>query len=295
MCTKDAIAWSASLSKKESETCSKIGKKIPLRSIWLPIIAGILHIHVLYRALTCLLAGRPGQPLLDIDSGVNLYRDIEYAVMSAYCFDIFCCMLSVVPFSRCKKGSEIVMHHMPVILLLLPCGVPMWNKWESWEPVLRFVKSMDEEGRHHAISLLLYANAWGFVSSLNEAIMCFQKAELSLHGFENMLVPRGEFGPKFWTSWTTEFLELSFKLCIFYLFPILSLRSVFRTDMNIFNYHSNLNPSANHMSTLVATYSSPLQLRGIVWRFFIFSFYPTLGKRTIEKIRRFVSEKPKSN
>ena len=295
MCTKDAISRSARLSKKEAEKCSKIGKKISRRSVWLPIIAGILHLHVLYRALMCLGAGRFGQPLLEIEPSIILYRNIEYAVMSAYCFDIFCCMLSVVPFSRCRKGSEIVMHHMPVILILLPLGVPMWKHWRSWEPMLPLIESMDQEGSHYATSLLLYSNAWGFVSSLNEAIMCFQKAELSLHGFENMLEPRGEFSPKFWTSRTTEFLELSFKLCIFFVFPVLSLWSVFRTDMNLFNFHSNQNPSANFISILAATYAYPLQLRSIVWRFFIFSFYPALGKRTLEKIRRFLSEKPKSN
>ena len=126
---------------------------------------------------------------------------------STWCAVLF----SVVPYSGCKTASEIVAHHLPVFLILLPLGVPMWKLWTEWEPMFPFIESLDDEGRDYAISLLLRANEWGFLISLNETIMCFQNTELPLHGLSTMFEPRDYLRPRFWTSWTMGFWSFRIK------------------------------------------------------------------------------------
>lgn len=265
--------------------------RVQRRVIYLPIIAGVLHLHVLYRALSFLYATLPNQPLIDIEYGQALYFQMELSVLLAYGFDLFCCAVSVVPYSRCKKGSEIVVHHTPVFLILLPLGIPVWKQWSSWEPMLPFIQALGKKSQSDAISLLLRANGWGFVSSLNEAIMCFQKTELSLHGLSTMFDNRENIRHKFFTSWTMEFLELSYKVLIFWVFPVISFLATLQTDRHFYNFNLEQFPSASFLMLLYKTYITPLQLRSVVWRIFIIVFYPSMGKRTINKLRRFLENK----
>ena len=259
--------------------------------IYLPILAGCLHLHVFYRALSFLYLIHPSQPPMEIESSLILYFSMKLAVVLAYGFDLVCCAFSVVPYLGCKKASEIVAHHLPVFLILLPLGVPMWKLWTEWGPMFPFIESLDGEGRDYAISLLLRANGWGFLSSLNETIMCFQKPELPLHRLSTMFEPRDHLRPRFWTSWTMEFLELSYKMSIFWVYPILSAAATCETDWHYFYFNKEQYPSASIFMLLCKTYWSPVQLRSLVWRVFIVLFYPFMGKRTSNKLRRFLKEK----
>lgn len=267
-------------------------KKPTRRHIWLPIIAGILHLHVFYRAISFLLATRGGQPLLQIDPSMALYRAMELSVVLAYFFDLICCALSVIPYSRCKTSSEIIMHHLPVVFVLLPLGIPTWARWTSMEPMLTMLISMNEKETSYVISLLLQGNGWGFVSSLNEAIMCFQRAELSINGVSGMEdADRRRMSKfKFWTSWYIELIELFYKLMIFCLFSSLSIWATFHTDISNYSYFQQQNPTAHPISLLIKTYMSPLQMRSIIWRLFIFILYPQMAKRTFLKLKRFLTE-----
>ena len=271
---------------------SKEQNKPTRRHIWLPIIAGILHLHVFYRAASFLFASRSGLPYLEIEPSMALYRTMELSVVLAYFFDLFCCALSVIPYSRCKKSPEIVAHHLPVVFILLPLGIPMWARWTSIEPMLSLLPSLDAKETDFAISLLFRGNGWGFVSSLNEAIMCFQRAELSLNGLSGMenLNEKRMSKFRFWTSWHIELIELFYKLMIFCCFSVLSIWATCHID--IFNYglYHQENPTEHIISLLVKTYMSPLQMRSVIWRLFIIILYPQMAKRTFLKLRRFLEE-----
>lgn len=272
-------------------------ERIPRRFVWLPILAGLLHLHVFYRASSFLIATISIEPLLEIEPSVALYSFMELSVLLAYGFDFLCLACSVIPYSRCKEAKDIIIHHTPVFVLLLPLGVPMWAKWTSWEPMLPMLQTLEGVKRHYGIVLLLRANALGFVSSLNEAIMCFQRAELSLQGVRTMFVgnddeQRTHNKPTFWTSRPIEFIELSYKVMIFYVFPMFSIWSTFNTDKFFYSYLRDQHPTASVLSLIGKTFMSPLQIRSVIWRLFIFLMYPKLGRRTLGKLNRFLHHEP---
>ena len=64
---------------------------------------------------------------------------------------------------------------------------------------------------HYMLSKILRIEGWGFVSSLNENIMSFQKEELSLHRLSTMFEPRDKIIPIFWNLRPMELLERSYK------------------------------------------------------------------------------------
>merc|ERR1712071_406897 len=156
----------------------------------------------------------------------------------AYMFDLLCCAFSVIPYSRCSKASEIITHHLPILICILPLGIPMWSGWPSYEGMIPFFESFDPPNGHYCMGLLLRGNGLGFVSSLNEAIMCFQRAELSLNGQTTMFMLDKYPGPKYFTSRMMEIFELLYKMCIFCVFPVLSIYYVINTDFEYFDYIS---------------------------------------------------------
>jgi len=122
----------------------------------------------------------------------------------------------VVPYSRChpdpaRGGRDVLMHHLPVLFFLLatfPACV-----WLDG-PVLTWAWMNDNI---HKQSMLLNMG-FGFISSLNEAIMCMQVADL----------PRGV-----WNTKLVYLFELSYKCLIFSIFPLVSSCAAARTFANL--------------------------------------------------------------
>ena len=189
----------------------------------------------------------------------------------AYGFDLICCAVGVVPFSRCRKAGEIWGHHFPVLCVLVPLGAPFYLRLAAIEPCVATWRNNPRVSE----ALFYRINSWAFISSLNEFIMCNARSELEA----------GKSG--FWNSRPVAIFELTYKLGIFVVFSTLSFWSCCHFDVVRFNEARSV--SATLLGAVARTYCSPLQLRTMLWRLFIVTKYPTMAQRTIGKLRKLVT------
>jgi hypothetical protein len=238
---------------------------------WMSFVSALFHLQLfLVTSISLILLYR--DPTMELGRIMFWVRYIDGGVALAYIWDIICINRGVVPFSRCRKGSEIVAHHAPVIFFFLPMALPLVMR-SSWaEPMIGISNKLDER----VLRLYLQGNGWGFISSLNEFIMCMQRVEMSHMQFD----PRSCF----WNSKSIQFLELIFKVGIFTTFSSISCFKSCQIDVIVWQLLSSTNPTSSIFDLFIMTYKSPIQLRTIAWRLFAITNYPKMAKRTLDKL-----------
>lgn len=276
---------------KSKDMCS-------MKSVILPIIAGLLHLQVFCYAMKTIVAPRTLSENGTVDSTIDVY------VFSAYLFDLICCYLfNVVPFSRCKSGKDVAVHHLPVLLVFIPLYLPSHSFLEQlskFDPLIHNILSFGSNANANGsgatvdVTFLLIdgiarANGYGFISSFNEVIMCFQRAEMSLQGVTSFQdIPTMK--QRFFTGRFMMGLELHYKLAIFALFPFFSSTGCFYMERAGYTYLTQVNPEMPLWRILMKLYASPCMLRGVACRVFMITMYPTMAKRTIKKIQQFYND-----
>jgi len=163
--------------------------------------------------------------------------------------------------------------------------------------------------RYAAIYNLIKANGWGFLSSLNEFIMCFQRAEMSLQGvyeFRDEELKKMKY--RFMTSRFMIGVELYFKLGIFFIFSCFGFLACCGLDQVWYTFYREVHAAdvAEGYGTGGPSYldgylyslwnamrymaNSALFWRSILFRVFLLLMYPFMGVRTVKKIKKFHSD-----
>ena len=235
------------------------------------VVAACLHFQVFLGAVGCLLPTGDGDRILRI----------EKAVLWAYGFDMLCLKMGVIPFSRARRPSDIISHHVPVFAFLV-IGLPYTLQW-SFEPAVEIALKIDGTRR-----VFERINGWGFMSSLNEAFMCSQQAEIFLKKSldDRRVIPADKnFHARgfFFTSNLVQLIELAFKLSVFTIFPVFSVLACLEYDIIAWQYHGGLTMALNLLR-------SPVFLRTLAWRAFIVLQYPHMAKRTYSKLHKHLRD-----
>ena len=124
---------------------------------------------------------------------------------------------------------------------------------------------------------------WGFISSMNEFIMCFQRAEMGAYGIADFNSISTQLkGRKFMTSNWMIGLELYFKMGIFWIFPLISLKECFRLDKVWYDYHMMFHPDLSFFNVFLSVCSSVVTMRSLIFRMFVIALYPSMGLRTLK-------------
>jgi len=254
-------------------------------SVLLPVIAGLLHLNATFQCLITLISISDTAKL---EQFRNANCRTEISIFIAYSFDLFCCYAcSIVPFSRCRESREIAMHHLPVVLFIQPLILPVILQWKAYDPV---IIELILNGNNNLAYLLTRASTIGYISSFNEAIMCFQRAELTFYGRKSMSEDSGQkcCEPRIFTSGGVQFLELCYKLMIFMILPLFSCKAMFQCDFIFYKAQmKTVTGLSSFFKEVVCPYfTSPTVLRTILYRFFMIMLYPSMGKKTYQKVRQ---------
>jgi hypothetical protein len=323
MCKEQISRTHIQSTKIESQTQAKIEAKTeterPFRwkSVLCPILAGCFHLHVFYEAIHFIYASFTlDTDLLTPDDVANLLYRVDHAAFVAYSFDLICCYaLGVIPFSRCNSASDIAGHHLPILCLVLPLCIPIWAQLESLDPLFfAVIHSNNSKARSGLIIACLRATGLGFVSSLNEVFMCFQRAEMSWAGIFkfsdiphmninmniNRISNRGhgnhtsQIPIRIFTSRFMIGVELYFKFCIFCIFSLFGFKACCNVDLSYLAYilDPEISPASEVASKSIwniarLIYASPNTIRAGIFRLFMLAMYPSMGMRTAKKIRAF--------
>ncbi len=287
---------------KEKTLHSNAGKtQFPWTSVICPCIAGLLHLHVFYISVVHLVLPSFSQlESLKMDSNEKLAQRCymsDRVVIIAYLFDLLCCYcFKVIPFSRCNSSMDIVGHHIPVLCVLIPLGVHLWAHMLAEirfvDPISFAMMDLDIGSMYRTrfIEAGFKANGLGFISSLNEAFMCFQRAEMSLnevHSFRE--IPR--INRRFFTSRVIIGIELYFKLCIFWVFSVFSFKVACDLHQNHSEFIGEMAEGEEPAwRTMLLSMKSLCVIRSIIFRVFILVLYPSMGMRTFKKIKQFHRE-----
>lgn len=103
---------------------------------------------------------------------LDLIIHTEVCAASAYIWDIICAtLLGVIPFSRARHAKDILMHHAP-ILVVVGLSLPHYTS----------PKAAVAMTPHLARSV-----SYGFLSCLNESIMCMQRLGFAVSYFAVVL------------------------------------------------------------------------------------------------------------
>lgn len=230
-------------------------------SVLLPLLAGLLHFRTFYLAVFCCLsrAYRGASSRGSSEEFLSEIYLLDRAVFVAYAFDLACCWLGVIPFSRCHKSKDIVEHHLPTLLLALPLGVPLWGNFRSLEPTGLSILDLEvgNKLRDHFVNAYTLASGWAYASSLNEVFMCFQRGEMSLQGCDDFrdinLMRRGVF-----TSRIAVFSELCYKLCFFWGMSLVACKACCDFDKSLYDFATATTGGEKSMGkALLSVYSSP--------------------------------------
>lgn len=270
--------------------------------IVVPIIAGLFHLHVFYHAAFTFLLSLP--TLSHTTPSSQFYLQgylLERAVFLAYTFDLLCCyVFKVIPFSRCNTAKDIAGHHIPILLGLMPLYIPTWAEWRNVDPMVHNVLDYQSDGgslRYAAMYGLIKANGLGFFSSLNEFIMCFQRAEMSLQGVDQFQDEEGlkKMRYRFMTSRFIIGVELYFKFGIFCVFSIFGFVACCGLDLVWYRFFmeevyaagtggggGGINNAYLYSIWYALRYmaSSPMFWRSVLFRLFLLTMYPFMGIRT---------------
>lgn len=289
-----------------------------------PFMAGVLHLQVFFHALQLLILssfvssnhGNNNNNIIndnnntiqphhiDNQSLFQLMFNMERAVFLAYTFDLICCyVFDIIPFSRCHSKTDIVQHHLPIILFILPLGIPLWTDEKllrNLDPIVHGILESNITISTHtgdditplrivAIKGLYQANGWGFISSLNECIMCFQRVEMIFNGIQSFK-EISELSKDKKVIMTGTFIigiELYFKLAIFTIFSVCSFMACFELDHVWYLYHIHVHKGDSMLDAMVGSFPrSAIMVRLVLFRFFMLVLYPFMAMRTIGKIRK---------
>ena len=225
------------------------------------LIAAALHSLIFARAVACVwLSGVGCADALCLAT----LRRTSVAVGAAYAWDLFSIRgLGIVPLSRCRTGDDIVGHHVPVLCVMMPLGLPFCCGWRGWEPACA-VAIMPR--------LVLFAEGTGFLSSLNEAIMCLQKVR-------GVRAVARSFG--------AVAFELVYKVLIFSVMALAILVGCLAIQYHVFVRCREVH-AGDARALVAAVLSSPVLLRSLVYGWFVLSKYPVMGRRAIRKLRAHV-------
>lgn len=266
----------------------------PSYLLLLPLVAGIFHLQVFYYAVTLLMTPFDANSI-DNQTLFKLFFDMDSAVFRAYIYDLASSyVFGLIPFSRCQSSMEIAQHHLPIIFLILPLGVPLWAELKNVDPIVHGILDTDNRNkllRFAAIEGLRKAQCWGFISSLNESIMCFQRVEMMKNGIQSFKhISQISKGCKVMTSRLMIGIELYFKLSIFTLFSACSFYACYELDRTWYLYHMHLfggRENSLFLGLLSSFSRSSIMLRLIIYRLFMLAMYPRMAIKTIDKIKRF--------
>jgi len=274
--------------------------------IIMPFVAGLFHLQVFYYAVVHCIIPRflphfmffnnkndTSTASLSTDTFINECYLLDRAIFIAYMFDLVCCYLNIIPFSRCNSSRDIIGHHIPTLVLALPLAVPIWANLRTVDPIVCTV--MDDAYHHPEIrnrffDAYIIASGFAYISSLNEVIMCFQRVEMSLAGIthfkdintmkRHLFTSRGVIG-----------FELFYKMSFFWGMSILACKACCDADKSIYDA---ITAPADYdqpiWKTFVTIYSSPAILRGVLFRAFSVVMYPSMGARCFKKIQQFLKE-----
>lgn len=265
--------------------------KVPFTShrVWMPLMAAAFHLVVFAAAVRSLLVS---QQSLSQDEFIGYGSAVDVALATAYAFDLFCCYAArVVPFSRVRNPADIAGHHLPVLCVFIPLVIPTWKRWDRIEPFTLFGGGVD--GKFDSFSLVLQINGFGAISSLNEVIMCLQRAEMSRAGVDVTINHWSKKGDGrylgFFTSNRAQIFELVYKLAFFVVSAAFSFKACIELDILYYAHNTEeLAGSSLTKIVLVSFFRSPLQVRSLLWRLFIFTNYPMMARRTIAKLSSFL-------
>ena len=276
-------------------------KSIPARrlgvgSAALPFVAGCLHLSVFCTAVFGIynVFANRSQHQYTSDEYRGSVFSLDMAVFVAYMFDIVCSLGGVIPFSRCSKSRDILGHHIPTLVLALPLAVPLWSNLKSLEPALEILEvSIGDATRDRFVDAFTLASGFAYISSLNEVIMCFQRAEMSLQQVTSIRdVDQMKF--KLFTSRCVVGFELLYKLSFFWGMSLLACKACFDFDMSIYSFVSR-EEGVSTLSKVAYIYTSPAVLRGVLFRVFAIVMYPSMGARSLKKFKQFINEGNESN
>lgn len=264
-----------------------IVKNYNSKYVWMPIIAGILHVVVFTTAVISLLVSR--KQSFEYSEFAHFGARVDMAIAVAYSFDLICCFVGVVPFSRCQKTKEIAGHHYPKLIMIL-FVLPLWTGLNAIDPLVSI-------GSSHVYKLITEVNGFAAISSLNEVLMCFQRAELGRAGIMSRLgdtTKQGYIG--IWTSRPVMLFELLYKLLFFTVFASISFKAALELDMFLYGFYLNEFPQEKTWKLLLRVYfRSPLQIATFMWRLFMLKSYPFLIRRTVRKIGLFSQKAGKTS
>ena len=213
-------------------------------SVLLPIVAGLIHVRVFYLSVFhCILPAHDtaATSAMSTEAFLTVNYEVDATIFAAYAADLLCCLLGVRPFSRVRNARDIVGHHLPTILLALPLAAPLWMNLRSVERTA--LGNLDANGgdecRTAYITAYLLSTGYAYSSSLNEVVMCFQRAEMSLQGtveFNDIKSMRN----RFFTSDAAIYLELAYKVLYFWGISILGCKNCCSIDVAMFKYLGNI-------------------------------------------------------
>ncbi|KAL9178967.1 hypothetical protein ACHAXT_011940 [Thalassiosira profunda] len=260
----------------------------------LPFLAGLLHLQVFYyAAFHCVFRATVRDDVSSVtsDEFKNECYLLDRAIFVAYIFDLICCYLKAIPFSRCNRSSDIIGHHVPTLALALPLAIPLWSGMRQFEGTALSILDAEIGNEQRALFINSYTLASGFayVSSLNEVFMCFQRVEMSLQGVQTFRdIPLMKH--KIFTSRAVVMAELCYKFCFFWGMSWIACKACCDFDRSIYDATVRAADDGSVWRSLLTVYSSPAVLRGALFRAFSIVMYPSMGMRSLKKIKSHYRE-----
>lgn len=285
--------------------------------IILPFIAGLLHaqvfyyaaFHCIYRTTTTV---SPISHTLILSAASQSTSDefrhecflLDRAIFLAYMFDLLCCYLKIIPFSRCTCSKDIVGHHIPTLILALPLAIPLWGNVRQLEKTSFSILDyqIGSTTRNEFINAYTMASGLAYISSLNEVFMCFQRVEMNWHGittFGDISIMKNRY---FTSRWVLG-AELLYKLLFFWGISLVACKACCDFDKSLYDAVADSSSSSSlllssslshHDETtstwkiLLTVYSSPAVLRGALFRAFSIVMYPSMGLRCLKKFKQLI-------
>ncbi len=313
--TKEATSKPTEKKKKHQQQKQRLGWS----QVFMPLIAGLFHLQVFYyaafhnilprflphliTAITRSTSSTSSLSQLTTNEFKNGCYQLDQAIFIAYIFDLLCCAVNIIPFSRCNSSKDIIGHHIPTLVLALPLAMPLWHIGLGYlDPTVLSILDDDNgnftslEIRKQFMDAFMLASGFAYVSSLNEVIMCFQRVEMSLNSIRNfydipssMMKKNGQ--RRLFTSRFVIGFELFYKLFFFWGMSILACKACCEFDKSLYDaITSPLDYTEPMWRTLLTIYSSPAILRGALFRVFSVVMYPSMGRRCLKKIKQFLKE-----